>query len=133
VDPTTGMKLAADSYGPYAFGLVSFVVIVAVLAWLGVLVWTRVIQPQLQASAKIAADNAAAQKDLNQTAETLRALHREINASRLEWIRFTQGQCPVCGGEVTGKHEPPQHVRELESDRDRPAAQRVPGSHALGQ
>lgn len=118
MDPTTGMKLAADSYGPYAFGLVSFVVIIAVLAWLGVLVWTRVIQPQLQASAKIAADNAAAQKDLNQTAETLRTLHREINTSRLEWMRYTQGQCPACGADIDGNHRPTRPRRELEPDSD---------------
>lgn len=104
MDPTNGAKFAADSYGPYAFGVVTFVLILIALVFAGVHFWTKVIQPQLQASAKIAADNAAAQKDLNQTAETLRALHREINTSRLEWIRFTQGQCPICGGEINGQH-----------------------------
>lgn len=106
MDPTTGAKFAADSYGPYAFGVVTFVVIIIALVFAGVHVWTKVMQPHLTATQKIAADNAAAQKDLNQTAATLQTLHREINTSRLEWMRYTQGQCPVCGGDTNGQHGP---------------------------
>lgn len=106
MDPTTGAKIAVDAYGPYAFGLIAVCVIIAALVWAAVHVWSKVVKPQLDSSKQIAADNAAAQKDLSSTTENLRHLHVEMRSSQLEWMRFQRGQCPVCGDPSDNGHAP---------------------------
>lgn len=109
MDPLQSAKLAVDAYGPYAFGLLTFVVIIITLVWAALHVWQKAVKPQLDASKQIAAANASAQKDLNQTSSHLLQMQTSMQSSQLEWMRFTRGNCPVCGDpNDNGQHPQPR-------------------------
>lgn len=90
-------KQVSDAYGPYAFGVVAFVLILMALVFASIQVWTRLLQPMFREQASIASSQATALKDIAECAKNLNTLHAGMRAAQTEWMRFSRGHCPTCG------------------------------------
>lgn len=67
------VKPFADAYGPFAFGIVAFVVIIGVLS----IVWQKVFKPSLDTLLGIAGSFERTTRNIDQATERLERIERE--------------------------------------------------------